>query len=158
MEKKRITREELLELGNQMIHLRSIMAKDHLHMIFSEVSFIDYNLILGIWPMLQTNMDAECNPVYLQQIAESSNLEMNQVSKMVKVLSERGLVLWERGETGTYIKIESYGKEKMRKQQEILLEYFTHVITQIGEARFREFIKILNDVETVMERTVFDNK
>lgn len=152
MEKFTISKEELLKLGNQMIHLRDIMAKDHLHTIFSEVPILEYNLIMGIWPMLQSDIDAECPDVYLQQIFENSRLEMNQVSKLVQNLSDKGLVVWERAEKGTYISISSFGREKMRGQQQILLEYFCHVITKIGETRFREVIETLNEVETVMEQ------
>ena len=67
---ERLQQEELMDLGNRLMHLRYSMDSDHLGLVFSEITLPDYMILLkfarqmGIYK-LETK-------IYLKRIGKAS--------------------------------------------------------------------------------------
>ena len=112
-----LQQDDLMALGNRLMHLRYSIDSDHLGLVFSEITLPDYMILLrfarrmGIYK-LETK-------IYLKEICAELNLPMTRVSKMVQNLQNKGYVYWqhdEDGSEGTYIYLSENGAEKMRLQ------------------------------------------
>lgn len=158
MTKLKTPRNHLIELTRQTLTLRSLMSNDHLTNIFSEMNLIDYSLIQKIWPILENDIDAECKPIHLKQIEAMSNLSMPQISKIVQHLQEKGLILWERDEEGTYILPSPHGRDVLSGQQQVLLEFFDRIIEKIGEEKYYDILNTLELLENVIQEVTLNNE
>ena len=144
--------EELMDVGNRLMHLRYSIDSDHLELVFSEITLPDYMILLrfarrmGIYK-LETK-------IYLKEICTEMNLPMARVSNMVQNLQNKGYVYWqhdEDGSEGTYIYLSETGAEKMKRQQEILEKYFSHIVERIGHDKMIQVLDLMEKLEGVME-------
>lgn len=147
-----VQQEELMDLGNRLMHLRYSMDSDHLGLVFSEITLPDYMILLrfarrmGIYK-LETK-------IYLKEICAEMNLPMTRVSRMVQNLQNKGYVYWqhdEDGSEGTYIYLSETGAEQMRRQQNILEKYFSHIVERIGHDKVVQVLDLMEKLEGVME-------
>ena len=147
-----VRQEELMDVGNRLMHLRYSIDSDHLELVFSEITLPDYMILLrfarrlGIYK-LETK-------IYLKEICAEMNLPMTQVSRMVQNLQSKGYVYWqhdEDGSEGTYIYLSETGAEKMRQQQKILEDYFSHIVKRIGHDKMIQVLDLMEKLEGVME-------
>ncbi len=143
--------EELKKLSDNVIFARAELNLDRLENVFSEMSLIDYELIRKIWPQLRDDENSKTGIIYLSEMQERTGIPMNQISRAVQKLSDKNLVDWKRGESGTYIEISSYGRTRFKEQQIRLLKYFDRVVERMGFDRLNEMISILNEVEYIMK-------
>ncbi len=147
-----VRQEELMDVGNRLMHLRYSIDSDHLELVFSEITLPDYMILLrfarrlGIYK-LETK-------IYLKEICAEMNLPMTRVSRMVQNLQNKGYVYWqhdEDGSEGTYIYLSETGAEKMRQQQKILEDYFSHIVKRIGHDKMIQVLDLMEKLEGVME-------
>lgn len=147
-----LQQDDLMALGNRLMHLRYSIDSDHLGLVFSEIALPDYMILLrfarrmGIYK-LETK-------IYLKEICAELNLPMTRVSKMVQNLQNKGYVYWqhdEDGSEGTYIYLSENGAEKMRLQQKILEEYFSRIVDRIGYEKVSQVLDMMERLENVME-------
>lgn len=147
-----LQQEELMDLGNRLMHLRYSMDSDHLGLVFSEITLPDYMILMkfarkmGVYK-LETK-------IYLKEICAELNLPMTRVSKMVQNLQGKGYVYWqhdEDGSQGTYIYLSETGAEQMRRQQRILEDYFSHIVNRIGADKVSQVLDLMERLENVME-------
>lgn len=145
-------REELMALVDRLIHLRYSMDSDHLRMIFSEISMPDYMILMMLARKLGIHEpDAK---VYLSEISTEIDRPINQVSKLVQNLQNKGYVYWkhdDKGENGTYIYLSEIGQELIEKQQGILLDYFKRIIDNMGYERFVSVLNLMIELEDAMK-------
>ena len=154
MAENKITREQLIELSNQMIGVRSVINRDHLNNLFTVVSLPDYAIMKKNWPNIAKIEEQDYPPVFLRQMQAKSDTPMSVISKMVQQLNDNGLVHWERGESGTYIILSAHGLRCFREQQELVLDYFERVITRIGIERFKMMLDGMQEIEEIMEEEI----
>lgn len=148
---EKLQQEELMELGNRLIHLRFSLDSEHLGIIFSDISIRDYMVLVMLSRKLGIH-EPEAK-VYLSEISAELNMPITQVSKLVQNLQEKGYVYWkhdEDGSHGTYIYLSETGRELIAKQQEILKGYFIKVVEQMGYEKFVQVIDLMSELETVM--------
>ena len=147
-----LQQDDLMALGNRLMHLRYSIDSDHLGLVFSEITLPDYMILLrfarrmGIYK-LETK-------IYLKEICAELNLPLTRVSKMVQDLQNKGYVYWQHGEDGsggTYIYLSENGAEKMRLQQKILEEYFSRIVDRIGYEKVSQVLDMMERLENVME-------
>ena len=147
-----LQQDDLMALGNRLMHLRYSIDSDHLGLVFSEITLPDYMILLrfarrmGIYK-LETK-------IYLKEICAELNLPMTRVSKMVQNLQNKGYVYWqhdEDGSEGTYIYLSENAAEKMRLQQKILEEYFSRIVDRIGYEKVSQVLDMMERLENVME-------
>lgn len=92
--------------------------------------------------------------LYLQEIAETMELSVQQVSQIVQTLEGRALVQWSHdrnGSAGTYIILDPAGKELLRRQEEGLKEYYGRVVEKFGKEDFICLLGLLTRLEYVMK-------
>ncbi len=142
---------ELKKLSDKVIFARAELNLDRLENVFSEMSLIDYELIRKIWPQLRDDENCTTKTIYLQEMQEKTGIPMNQISKAIQKLSDRNLIDWKRGESGTYIEINQFGRNKFKEQQLRLLDYFDRVVERMGFERLNEMVSVLNEVEYIMK-------
>lgn len=148
---EKINTKELMDLVNRLIHLRYSMDSDHLKLIFSEISMRDYMILMMLVRKLGIH-EPEAK-VYLSEISTELDQPINQVSKLVQNLQNKGYVYWkhdDKGSSGTYIYLSETGSELMKKQQEILLRYFKNVIENMGYEKFVQVLELMFDLEDAM--------
>ena len=143
--------DELKKLSDKIIFARAELNLDRLENVFSEMSLIDYELIRKIWPQLRDDENCTTKTIYLQEMQEKTGIPMNQISKAIQKLSDRNLIDWKRGESGTYIEINQFGRNKFKDQQLRLLDYFDRVVERMGFERLNEMVSVLNEVEYIMK-------
>lgn len=149
MVKKKISKEALINLSNQMVNLRSSIETNHLHLVFKKIDLIHYSLIKRICPDYQCKN--ETDKIYLKEISSTLNVTIPRASKLVQELNGKGLVLWEHDKHGTYITFPARTIKIMNEQQELLITYFTKVIEKIGEEEFISIMENMKKLESIME-------
>ena len=140
-------REELIKHISKMLFTRNEMRIDKFNKLFSEISLVHFNLMKDIWPELLYCESCPENPVTLQELESRKNRPLNRISQAVEQLNNAGLVSWERGEVGTFIKVKESGFEAFKRQEKLLLEFLDRLFDYIGIERFNEIINGMNELE-----------
>lgn len=100
--------------------------------------------------------DGECSGrTYLQELSDSMQLPMYQVSKIIGDFRDKGLVLWSHdgsGEEGTYVVITKTGRERMHRQEQMLRDYYGRVVKEYGEEDLAKLLEMVDRLEAVMKR------
>ncbi len=149
MAKNDVTKEDLVQLANQMLQIRQTIDSDHLKKIFTKISLIDFTTLKKVYG--KTTEEHITEPIYLTALSEQFGVSISQVSTGVKRLQNKGYIYWEHDEKGTYIRLSETGHRLMGEQQEILNEYFYNVVKRIGYVRFISLIDQIKGLEEVME-------
>lgn len=146
-----LQKEELMELGNRLIHLRYSMDAEHMGIIFSDISMADYMILVMLSRKLGIHQPEA--KVYLSEISAELNQPIPRVSKMVQNLQNKGYVYWqhdEDGSRGTYIFLSETGRELIENQQEILKDYFEKIVNQIGKEKMVQVLDLMSELDAVM--------
>lgn len=129
--------------------------KINIQKLFHKISVSDYAVM---W-FLSSN--AECadgeSRFYLKDLAQTSGISMQVITKMVRMLEEKGLVSWKHdgcGENGTYIQITEAGIQAVTEQQDILKGFRVNVIEQFGDKRFLKLLGEMSVLEEIMNREI----
>lgn len=123
--------------------------------LLQRMSTADY---AAIWLMAKTeDAPEEGKKLYLSEIAEKLSLPLAKVSKIVKELQERGLVIWEHdgnGEDGTYILMTERGVQAAEERKQTMERVYRNVIQRFGEMRFAALLKELSELEEIMNEEI----
>ncbi|MDD6206949.1 MAG: winged helix DNA-binding protein [Clostridiales bacterium] len=140
---------DILELSNELTVRRYLFNKDHVNRILSIPDYIALHIIKET-EHLET---IYAGRTYLKDLAEKMQLSIRQTSRMVGNLKDRGLVKWSHdgdGREGTYVTITESGEEILKKQENILKDYYGKVIQQYGEDNLIQLLHMMKQLETVM--------
>ncbi len=140
---------ELLELGEQMIRLRFAMDTSHLAAVFREISISDYLILSNLARRMRIH-EPEIK-VYLSEISKELELQMNQVSRIVQNLQNKGYVYWQHDSRGTYIYLSETGRAVMRRQQDTLRTFFQNIIARMGREEFTKCVEQMSLLEDMVE-------
>ncbi len=154
MNKTVVPREVLIKDADAILHAREDVIKDRLSSLFSKMSIADCRICKRIWPDIISLEEAPKNRVYLQSLPEILGLSMSEISQLVERLQNSGIVLWERGESGTYIQMTGKGFSLYHTQQDILLSYMERVIAKLGQERLTEILASLEELEDALNSEV----
>lgn len=149
MAKNDFTKEDIISLANQMVMLQGSIEDEHLKKVFKEIDIIDYNLLKRIYNNVSEEHVNE--PIYLKVLAPQLNVQPNRVSKITQHLQEQGYIYWEHDGSGTYIRLSETGLIKMKKQQELLGEYYYRVVSRIGYVRFIALVDAMSEYTKVLK-------
>lgn len=112
----------------------------------------------AIWlTVKQDELPGEGKKMYLSDISEKLDLPLAKVSKIVKELQERGLVIWEHdgnGEDGTYVLMTERGVQAAQERKKTMERIYHNVIQQFGEIRFAALIKELSELDEIMNAEI----
>lgn len=147
MNKTVVSREELIKNADAILHAHEDVLKDKIDSLFTVMSLRDCSLCRKVWPEINSLEQAPKNKVYLQTLQETFGLPMSKVSRTVDLMQNNGLVVWERGESGTYIRMTAKGFDRYHAQQDIILSYIERVIARLGTDRLNEILSALAELE-----------
>lgn len=91
--------------------------------------------------------------VYLKDIADKMQRTIREISKLMKALQERGLVIWSHdgdGTEGTYVMITESGKNLLDEEKEVLREFYGRVIQSYGRDNLIQLLQLMKQLETTM--------
>lgn len=146
---------EIVSLANDIASHPLRMSRMNMKKLFQKMSTADY---MAMWILAQSvDKSKQDQRIYLEEIAEKTNLPMGKVSGIVKELQDRSLVRWKHdgsGEEGTYIEITEKGISSAVEQQEILKKFYNAVITEFGEERFLQFMGQIAELEEIMNQVI----
>lgn len=145
-----IPRTEIIQDTDAILHIREEVLKDKIDAVFSKMSLVDYRVLKRVWPEITSTETIPEEKVYLQTIQGQYNIPMNRISQVVENMNNKGLLLWERGESGTYIQVSERGYALFREQQEILFSYIGRVVNKVGIERMHEIVQAMNDLEEAL--------
>lgn len=145
---------DIASLANDITYHSYNISKLSVQKLFDKMTAADY---VALCMVLKTSDNAdepqEGRKIYLADIAETLKLSMEKVSRLVRTLQERGLVVWKhdgKGEDGTYIMITDKGLHSAEEQQEKLKRFYADVIEQFGKDRFVALLAQLKELEDIM--------
>ncbi len=147
MNKTVVPREVLIKNADAILHAHEDILKDKMDALFTKLNLLDCRNLKKIWPEIATSAEMPTNKVYLQSLQETFDQPMSRISVMVEKMQNNGLVIWERGESGTYIRLTSRAFELYHQQQDILLSYVERVMVKIGKERLQEILAALAELE-----------
>ena len=136
---------------DQLIYSRHAMSTGTLLKKFTELSTSQY-LALRVISHADSNSIYE-GRTYIKDLADEMNLSIRKTSKTVRSLRDKGLVMWGHdgdGTEGTYTFVTEDGAAFIRDREEQVKEYFTNVIDKFGIEDMKTLIKMLKELETVM--------
>lgn len=145
-----VSREELIKNADAILRVQEEMVKARMGTLFSKMSVENCRFVKSVWPELLTTDTIPENQVYLSTLQAESGLTMSEISQMVEKLNNQGIVIWERGESGTYIQLSKKGFAAYQTQQEILLSYVERVMKKIGKKRLKEMLSTLIELEDAL--------
>lgn len=143
MANNEFTKQDIISLANQMIMLQESIEDEHLKKVFKEIDIIDYTLLKKIYNNVSEEHVNE--PIYLKVLAPQLNTAPNRVSRITQHLQEQGYIYWEHDDAGTYIRLSETGLAKMKKQQDLLGEYYYNVVSKMGYLRFIRLIDAMTE-------------
>ncbi|MDO4616916.1 MAG: hypothetical protein Q4B03_05610 [Lachnospiraceae bacterium] len=150
MSKPVMTREELIKHADAMLLSHENVLKDKIDALYTKMSVMDCRFFRKIWPNVINMEEVPSDKIYLQTIQADSGQPMSRVSRQIERLQNNGLVLWERGESGTYIQMSNKGFDLYQEQMDILLNYIERVIDKLGEERMKQIIKAIAELESAL--------
>ena len=136
---KEITREQLIEMGNDWLKMQFVTGEEHFSKLFSEISTYDYIALL----LLQRRMGLGDDRIYLKEISEELDMPMAKVSKIVQRMQNRGFVYWTHDASdrpGTFITLSEIGRDALKNQEEKIAVFFENAIIKYGA---EDFIKLM---------------
>lgn len=145
--------DQYVELGKELLFFRNNLTQDRLTRIFSEVTLFDFVVLEHLWPELIHEDVRPEREIYLQDMTDIFERDIHEISKLVQALRDNGLVRWEQGENGTYVRMSQSGYESFHSQQLAIRSYFKKVISKVGLERFREMMDIMEEMENILNET-----
>lgn len=145
-------KKDLTTLANEITYRKYLLEKVNVKKLFSGISVLDYNAMQAI---LRFNEKKEnvSDRIYLRELSEELKIPISKVSQMIGRLQENGMVRWKhegKGEQGTYIEITDRGVEAVRKQQDILKNFYGTVVTRYGVDKFVQMLDMVTELEDIM--------
>ena len=145
-------------LAYELTYHRYLMNKGHVQSLFTVLSQSEYITLHSI-TKVSPDEKYPFQKTYLKDLADKMELSIHSVSKLVRELKERGLVIWTHdgdGSEGTYITLTESGADLMQRQEEILSEYYGGVIEKFGYDEARSLLKRLSDLEKIMNEVFIE--
>ena len=142
-------RKNFAELSNELNYHRYMLSQGEARGLFQSMSMSEYIALHRI-----TEKDNGSGKTYLQEIAEELHLSMPKTSKLVRKLTDKGLVIWSHdgdGREGTYVTITPTGAQAMQRQEAFLEDYYGRVIDRFGEENMVALLRLVEELEKVME-------
>ncbi len=142
--------QDILTMANEMTYYSYNMRKLSGQKLFSRMTATDYVALEKLIDSVELEDDKK---LYLQDIADTLKLPIGRVSRLVRTLRDRGLVVWTHdgnGDEGTYIQLTEKGANFAKEQQEKLRDFYTDIIEKFGRDRFKELLKQLYELEKIM--------
>lgn len=143
---------EVIKLAYELTYHKYLLNKDHAQNLFTELGISEYIALHRI-ARVTSDPAAPAEKTYLKDLAEQLEMTMSSVSQMVGKLRDKGLVLWSHsgnGSNGTYVVITDSGLQAMRRQEEILNDYYSRVIDKFGHDNLVELLELMGRLEQVM--------
>ena len=134
------------------------MNKGKAHNLFTELSVPEYIALHSI-AKSAPDYDLSLEKTYLKDLADRLEVSIHSVSKMVRKLKERGLVVWSHdgnGSEGTYITITELGMRSMHRQENMLNEYYSRVIEKFGHDNLIHLLQQMDALEQTMDNEFKD--
>lgn len=145
-------KKDITKLAYELTYHRYLMNKDKAHKLFEEIEISEYIALHSIAKVAANTTDLS-EKTYLSDLAEQLKMPISGVSKMIKRLNERGLVLWSHdgdGSEGTYVVITKSGLGAMARQEKVLSEYYGRVIDKFGHDNLIELLQQMEKLEEIM--------
>ena len=143
---------EITELSSELTYRNYLMNKGKVRDLFHEISIPEY-IILHIIAAENENAPGCSGRVYLKDLAEKMQLKIQQASRMVGSLNDRGLLLWSHdgnGSEGTYVTITECGRTLLNEQEQRMKEYYGRVIGKFGKENLIELLRLTKQLDTIM--------
>ncbi|MDO4490312.1 MAG: hypothetical protein Q4B85_04535 [Lachnospiraceae bacterium] len=151
MNSTEISREDLLRNTDAILHVREGVLKKKIKSLYTRMAIDDCYFLKQVWPEIRTSEEKPREQVYLSTLQANSGLPMSEISQTVERMNNKGLIIWERGSSGTYIKLSDKGFREFRAQQDIMFGYVERIIRKLGKDHLREIVAALSELESVLE-------
>lgn len=142
---------DVRQLANELTYRKYLFDNDSFRSFFKEIRFIDYIVLYTIIENEKTSV-IYSGRTYLQELADKMQMPIRQVSRIVRELKEKGLVLWSHdgdGSEGTYVTITEEGSALFKKQEEGLHHFLGTVIQKFGQENLVQMLRLMKEFGTV---------
>lgn len=140
-------------LAYELTYHRYLMNKGKARNLFRELTVQEYIALHSIIGGTH-RMDIPSEKIYLKDLSERLNITIHRASKMVRELKERGLVQWSHdgnGSEGTYVTITESGLNLIRRQEQVLEDYYSRVINKFGHDNLVALLSQMDALEEIMD-------
>ena len=154
---KEITREQLIEMGNDWLKMQFVTGEAHFSKLFSEISTYDYIALL----LLQRRMGLGDDRIYLKEISEELDMPIAKVSKIVQRMQNRGFVYWTHDASdrpGTFITLSEIGRDALKNQEEKIAVFFENAIIKYGAEDFIKLMELRKRFNDTMEEVLSESE
>ena len=154
---KEITREQLIEMGNDWLKMQFVTGEEHFSKLFSEISTYDYIALL----LLQRRMGLGDDRIYLKEISEELDMPIAKVSKIVQRMQNRGFVYWTHDASdrpGTFITLSEIGRDALKNQEEKIAVFFENAIIKYGAEDFIKLMELRKRFNDTMEEVLSESE
>ena len=139
-------------LTHELTLRQYIMNSGNIHKLLRELSIPEYIALHRIAANSESG-SVYGDRTYLKDLADKMELSMRQISRMIGVLRDKGLVLWSHdgnGKDGTYVTITENGRALLNSNEEIMTDYYSRVINKFGKENLVDLLRLMKELETVM--------
>ncbi|MBQ8639048.1 MAG: MarR family transcriptional regulator [Lachnospiraceae bacterium] len=141
---------DISELSNEITYHKYLMNRLNGKRFFHDIAIPDYIVM----EMAAKQAGESCEKLYLRDIARRMDIPVSRISQIARRLKDRGLVLWAHdgdGREGTYLILTETGSEALKRQEDVLKEYYEKVIARFGKEAFIQFLKQMAKLEIIMK-------
>lgn len=144
---------EVAKLAYELTYHKYLMNKDKERSLFTQIGVSEYIALHSI-ARVSSDQNGPSERTYLKDLAEQLEQPIPSVSKMIRKLQDKGLVIWSHsgiGSEGTYVIITDSGLQAMERQEEILNAYYSRVIEKFGHDNLIRLLELMEELETIMD-------
>lgn len=154
-DQKNVNLPDLRELVNELTYQRYLMSRGQLKGLFQQMNVPEY-IALHIIESGSVASGDGTKRTYLKELAAKMQLPIQQTSKIVGGLEDRGLLIWSHdgyGSEGTYMTITDIGQKMVLDQEMTLKEYYGTVLEKFGRDNLMQLLKLMKQLEEIMDST-----
>jgi len=144
---------DIAELTHELTYHKYLMNNgQQIGRFFKKLSIPEY-LALHMIEEAGQESSIYSGRTYLKDIADKMQRTIREISKMIKALQERGLVVWSHdgdGAEGTYVTITESGRNLLDEEKEILRGFYGRVIQSYGRDNLIRLLQLMKQLETTM--------
>lgn len=151
--KEKETSFDVAKLTHELTYHKYLMNNgQQIGRFFKKISIPEY-LALHMIEEARRESIIYSGKTYLKEIADKMQRPIREISKLVKALQERGLLIWSHdgdGTEGTYVTITESGKKLLDEEKEILKGFYSKVIQSYGKENLIQLLQLMKQLETTM--------
>ena len=144
---------ETTKLFNEFLYQRYLMNRRQIREHLEKISLPEYIALRFIEDKGESDA-SEQGRTYFKYLSEKMQLSVQETSKMLELLSDRGMILWShdgKGSEGTSVTLTESGRRILEEQETAFKDSYEKVIEKFGKENLYQLLHLMKTLETIVK-------